>query len=399
MKKSMWIAWKDVKIRITDKKGFMMLILMPLILTCILGAALGSVVDGGSQIDGIKVGYVQSDQSDQSDAANMFQTDVLKKMKSLKVTQAGSEDELKKLLEEKKIDVGIVIPKHWEAGKTSAFVYAAPDQTLKSSIIETAAASFIDQYKTVKEAASASMDYVSKTSAVKQGKLDPSHFADNLVKVLEKETGNKLTMKEQSVGNKAVTSFQYYSAAMLCMFMLFHMTVGAKSFLQEKETETLARMLTTPAQKSVILFGKWLGTYLFAIIQFLIFLIVTIKVFGVDWGGNLLFVSVLGLSYAAAVSGVSILLASCISDMKSADVIGGFGIQLLAVLGGSMLPLYQFPDFLQSVSKAVPNRWALDGFLSLMEGGGWADLQKPVLLFAVIGFCSLMLGIRRLHTR
>lgn len=74
--KSIWIAWKDVKIRIKDRKGFMMLILMPLILTCILGAALGSVVDGGSQIDDIKVGYVQADQSE---AANMFKTDVLKK--------------------------------------------------------------------------------------------------------------------------------------------------------------------------------------------------------------------------------------------------------------------------------------------------------------------------------
>lgn len=396
MKKSIWIAWKDVKIRITDRKGFMMLILMPLILTCILGAALGSVVDGGSQIDDIKVGYVQTDQSE---AANMFKTDVLEKMKSIKVTEASSEDEIKKLLDKKKIDVGIVIPNHWEAGNMSAFVYADPDQTLKSSIIETAAASFIEQYKAVKEAASASMDYISKTAAVKQGKLDPSHFAEKLVKTLEKETGDKLTITEKSVGSEAVTSFQYYSAAMLCMFMLFHMTVGAKSFLQEKETETLSRMLMTPAQKYAILLGKWLGTYLFAIIQFFIFLIVTINVFGVDWGGNLLFVSVLGLAYAAAVSGISMLLASCISDMKSADAIGGFGIQLLAVLGGSMLPLYQFPDVLQSVSKAVPNRWALDGFLSLMEGGGWADLQKPVLLFAAIGFCSLVIGIRRLHTR
>ncbi|MCY8112419.1 ABC transporter permease [Bacillus spizizenii] len=396
MKKSIWIAWKDVKIRITDRKGFMMLILMPLILTCILGAALGSVVDGGSQIDDIKVGYVQTDQSE---AANMFKTDVLEKMKSIKVTEASSEDEIKKLLDKKKIDVGIVIPNHWEAGNMSAFVYADPDQTLKSSIIETAAASFIEQYKAVKEAASASMDYISKTAAVKQGKLDPSHFAEKLVKTLEKETGDKLTITEKSVGSEAVTSFQYYSAAMLCMFMLFHMTVGAKSFLQEKETETLSRMLMTPAQKYAILLGKWLGTYLFAIIQFFIFLIVTINVFGVDWGSNLLFVSVLGLAYAAAVSGISMLLASCISDMKSADAIGGFGIQLLAVLGGSMLPLYQFPDFLQSVSKAVPNRWALDGFLSLMEGGGWADLQTPVLLFAAIGLCSLVLGIRRLHTR
>lgn len=122
------------------------------------------------------------------------------------------------------------------------------------------------------------MDYISKTEAVQQGKLDPAQFVEKLTKTLERETGDKLTIAEKSVGSKAVTSFQYYSAAMLCMFMLFHMTVGAKSFLQEKDTETLARMLMTPAQKSVILFGKWLGTYLFAIIQFFIFLIVTINV-------------------------------------------------------------------------------------------------------------------------
>lgn len=75
MKKAIWIAWKDVKIRITDKKGFMMLILMPLILTAILGTALGSILGGGSEIDEIKVGYVQSDQSG---ASKMFKTDVKK---------------------------------------------------------------------------------------------------------------------------------------------------------------------------------------------------------------------------------------------------------------------------------------------------------------------------------
>lgn len=320
-------------------------------------------------------------------------------MKMIKVTEASSKKEMKKLLAEKKMDVGIAVPAHWGSGKKPAAVYASTDQELKSSIIETAAVSFIDQYKAVGEAASASMEYVTKTEAVKQGKLNPAPIAENLAKTLEKEAGARLAVTEKSVGAKEVTSFQYYSAAMLCMFMLFHMTVGAKSFLLEKETETLARLLMTPAQKYAILFGKWLGTYLFAIIQFFIFLIVTINVFDVDWGGNLLFVCVLGLSYAAAVSGISMLLASCISDMKSADVLGGFGIQVLAVLGGSMLPFYQFPDFLQSVSKAVPNRWALEGFLSLMEGGGWAELQTPVLLFAAIGLCSLAVGTRRLYTR
>nr|MDH3082798.1 hypothetical protein [Bacillus subtilis] len=38
------------------------------------------------RIDDIKVGYIQSDQSD---ATNMFTKDVLKKLKSIKVTKAG----------------------------------------------------------------------------------------------------------------------------------------------------------------------------------------------------------------------------------------------------------------------------------------------------------------------
>jgi ABC-2 type transport system permease protein len=47
----------------------------------------------------------------------------------------------------------------------------------------------------------------------------------------------------------------------------------------------------------------------------------------------------------------------------------------------------------------VPNKWALEGFISMMEGGGWADLRLPVLLFAAVCVCSLAIGLKRLHTR
>ncbi|KYD00669.1 ABC transporter permease [Bacillus atrophaeus] len=395
MKKSLVIAWKDFTIRMRDRRGFMMMILMPVLLTAILGAALGSMFDGGNELDHITIGYVQSDQSD---AAVTFKKQVLQKMDMVKVKNADNLQELKKLLKDKKIDVGLVIPENWEDTKQLPSIYADAEHNLKASVVESITVSYADQYSTVQHAASSSMVYIAQSEAMKEGKIDAKSFSASLANDLQKAAAAKLSVPEQSAGKHSATSFQYYAAAMLCMFMLFNITIGAKSLLQEKDTETFARLLVTPTAKYSILFGKFLGTYLFAIIQFFIFMAVTALLFDIDWGDHFL-AAILGLSYGAAVSGISVMLASFITDMKTADIAGGFGIQLLAVCGGSMLPLYQFPAFLQTISNTVPNKWALEGFISMMEGGGWADLRLPVLLFAAVCVCSLAIGLKRLHTR
>ncbi len=76
---------------------------------------------------------------------------------------------------------------------------------------------------------------------------------------------------------------QYYAAAMLVMFLLYNITVGAKSVVTEQRTETLARLFSTPTSSFSILFGKFLGTLLFACIQFGIFIVATHFMFHVEW--------------------------------------------------------------------------------------------------------------------
>ncbi|ASS74152.1 hypothetical protein CIG75_03540 [Tumebacillus algifaecis] len=57
------IAWKDVRIRMRDRKGLLSMIAMPLVLTAILGAALGGVFDQGSgSLPQFEVAVYQGDQ-------------------------------------------------------------------------------------------------------------------------------------------------------------------------------------------------------------------------------------------------------------------------------------------------------------------------------------------------
>jgi ABC-2 type transport system permease protein len=192
---------------------------------------------------------------------------------------------------------------------------------------------------------------------------------------------------------------QYYAAAMAVMFLLFNATMGAKSIIQERNTETLARLMMSPTSNGSILIGKFMGTLLFALIQLIIFYMATSLFYDVNWGGNILQVLAVGIAYSVAVSGLSMILAAIVSEEKTTDLISGVGVQIFAILGGSMLPIYIFPDALQSFANITPNKWALTSFLSVMSGTSWSQLFLPISVLILMGLLSLTIGTWRLKAR
>jgi ABC-2 type transport system permease protein len=145
--------------------------------------------------------------------------------------------------------------------------------------------------------------------------------------------------------------------------------------------------------------GKFLGTLLFSSIQLLIFYSVTTAIFNVDWGENKWQIISLGFSYALAVSGLSMLLSAYLRDERTADSISGVWIQILAIMGGSMLPIYVFPDVIQNIANIAPNKWALTGFLKIMQGTDWQQLASSITVLAAIGISGLLLGMWRMNTK
>ena len=65
---------------------------------------------------------------------------------------------------------------------------------------------------------------------------------------------------------------------------------------------------------------------------------------------------------------------------------------LLVMLGGSWVPTFLFPQWLQSASFAVPTRWAVDG----LDGMIWRGLGLDAALApvaAMLGFAALFGGL------
>ncbi|PHA29774.1 ABC transporter permease [Bacillus wiedmannii] len=397
--KSFIIAWKDLKIRLIDRRGFMMMLIMPLLLTAILGSALSNIFDNGG-IPKTVIGYYQVGNDE---FADVFQKDVLqsKELKDdVKVKIVNSQEELEDMLKEKKIDVGIVIPNKWseqvQDGKLKEpKVFIDPSKDIQAKIAESMVRSFSERVQTIA---------VSTKSVVTE--LANSQHS-NVEQVAKEVSGDLQTVatsganniEKGTIGKKTVAAMQYYAAAMLVMFLLYNITVGAKSVVTEQRTETLARLFSTPTSSFSILFGKFLGTLLFACIQLGMFIVATHFMFQVEWGGDLSQIVVVGMSYAICVSGLSMLIAAFIREEKTADVMGGIGIQILAILGGSMLPIYVFPDTLQTIANVAPNKWALTSFLNIMSGTPWDVLLPVIFSLCSAGIVSVMIGTLRLRTR
>ncbi|MFJ7746498.1 ABC transporter permease [Peribacillus sp. NPDC097295] len=394
--KSFLIAWKDFKIRAMDRRGFMMMLIMPLILTLILGAALKNIVGSDEGFQETSVGlYVEKKDS----LADTLKDDVLAKADFLTVKTVDSEKKLEKMVKKGEIEVGVYIPAKWSGNLAGAVLYSNHDTQLKATVVESVITSFTERVQTVSLASETVMENMVEVTAASTGAGDLSGTGERVSTVLTERGKVEMTVANQSVGEASISSMQYYAAAMLVMFLLFNVTLGAKSMIQERHTDTLARLNSTPVSKYGILIGKFLGTLYFAFLQFLLFYAATSFFFNVKWGDNIGQVVATGFVYSVAVSGLSMLLAAFIRKEKTADLISGIGIQLFAIVGGSMVPIYVFPESFKAISALTPNNWALTVFLDIMSGVGWSELLLQFSVLGAIGLVSMLIGAWRLRGR
>jgi ABC-2 type transport system permease protein len=337
-----------------------------------------------------------------------FLTDVLggeDLKESITLKEFETESDLQKALEEEKVDAGLIIPEGWGdsllKGKSKPVtILKDPAKDLQASILSSITESFTARVTAVSTASRTVAEELTRAVPVSTQSSDTSGLTSELAGRLSDIAGSQTNaVTSEKDGKEPVSGMQYYAAAMGAMFILFNTTIGAKTIIQERNTETLARLMSSPIRHSSIVAGKFLGTLTFTILQFTVFVIATHYLFDVTWGGNGAQLLAIGTAYSVAVSGLAMVIAGFITEEKTADSIGGIGVQILALLGGSMIPLASFPDALQKFASIAPNKWALNSLLDIMNGTSWDTLVLPVTVLMLTGILALWIGSMKLRTR
>ena len=200
-------------------------------------------------------------------------------------------------------------------------------------------------------------------------------------------------------GRAVPTGFAQSVPGTLTFFVLMMTTIYGAVFLTlEKRQGMIRRQAMLPLGRGRIFAGKLAGRMLMAGAQIAIYLLAGRLLFGVSFGdspGGLLLVL---FAYAAASSGLSLLLGAVLSTPEQASTVGWIVGMVLGALGGCWWPSEVMPRWLWSAAHVLPTAWAMDAFHSLISfGRGIEAVLLPAA--ALLGFAVLfsVLGARFLR--
>lgn len=223
--------------------------------------------------------------------------------------------------------------------------------------------------------------------------LDPTVFD------VANSVSNSIAVVDVMGENKTNPVISMYAAGIAVMFLLFGATGGGGVLLEERENQTLERLLSTRMSMDQLLLGKWFYMTALGVLQVTVMFLWAHYVFDVDLLGHFDGFLMMTLVTALAASGFGLFLATLCKTRGQLNGLSVILVLSMSALGGSMVPRYLMSEGLQRCGLWTFNAWALDGYNKVF----WRELpvsalapQLFVLLFSGMVFLLVarMLAVR-----
>lgn len=198
--------------------------------------------------------------------------------------------------------------------------------------------------------------------------------------------------------NKDNPMVSFYAAAIGVMFLLFTASGSSGSLLDEAESGTLDRVLSSHVTMTRLLAGKLAFATLLAFSQLVLMFLWAWAVFKLDFLPHIPGFVVMGVCTAFAVGAFGMLLASTCRTRAQLGALSTLVILIMSSVGGSMFPRFLMPETMQKAGLLTINAWAIDGFTKVF----WRDeplshLWPQVLVLVAVGAVLFAIARRAAH--
>ncbi|MDW5299414.1 MAG: ABC transporter permease [Sedimentibacter sp.] len=424
------IIKKDLKTILSDRKALAIIILMPIILMTILSMALkGSFVSSDDlNIESINIAVVKlydknkdtqmfetaldnnllSKDVDSSDVdpENIFFEDFLGSEEVEKIISYSVEEEKRamELLDSGEVSAVVLLPERFIYNMKINFltpfrnnvdvkILTHPDKTISGQIVESVMEAYTNAMSSVIIGKNVLIETTMANDLGENGFENMDDVMEDMSKMMENININIEDVVVE--GKRNISSADYYSTAMMTMFILFAAGQGGRMLLEEKENQTYQRMIIAGTSKFSILSGEFAVVYIIALIQIIVMTIFSHFALKVQWG-NLIAFSLVSLTAALAVAGLGAFVAAATyraGNYKMASAFESAIIQVMALLGGSFFPVDVMPAALQKLSFLSLNGIALKAYLKIMVGYGLPEVMNNIFALAVIGVVFALLAV------
>ncbi len=400
MNKILTIMWKDISVIFRDGAALVLMLVGPLVLTLGLGLITGSFNrdDNAPVISRVPVLVVDQDGGALAAALD----DLLRGDDLSDLLAAEAWDDEAAALEhvrQGEAAAAVIIPAGFSdslmpdmatgelAAPVALRVYGDPGSPIGAAVVRSIAEAFTNRAVNNVTAIQIGLTELATSGAVAPADLPAVGQAMGEHLFGEAAGAESLiAVRTESVATGGAAGFNplsYFAPAMALLFLMYAVTLGARSLITERREGTLARMLTAPVTPAQVLSGKVAGIFMTGFLQLGLLILLTTLMFRLNWG-NPLGVVLLVAAAALAATGWGLLLASLSSNAGQITALGTALMLIFGILGGSFVPGMTFGPLLDWAGRITPNRWAQEGFVSLASGDGLAALVTPLTALLVM---------------
>ncbi|MFC2161868.1 ABC transporter permease [Acidobacteriota bacterium] len=372
--------------------GFM---LIPLVFTFIFG-----IVFGGQDEETLPRITLLTVDNDKSLISNFLSTAMsqgeLKKMIELKPLE--TEEEGRQLLNKGKASGLLLIPKNFgndilDGKKAEVLLLKNPSEQFLPLIAE-------EITDTTTLILSSLLSVFSEEVDTIRGFIEMNNLPDIDISVLSVKVKNRfesiskyvfppvISLKQETIteegkeGTESITVHSYVLPAMAIMFLMFICNVVFSDILIEKETKTLLRLNVSRMSMTEFIWSKIVTSALIGMLCTFCLIGLGIGMFSIYWG-NLFSVFLIVFCLNILIAGFIAFLYSFIKTELQAGAVLSSAILIMSLLGGSMMPVDNFPSFIQQISKLTLNYWGLEAFKMAMMNESFGQLL-PILFGMVL---------------
>ena len=118
--------------------------------------------------------------------------------------------------------------------------------------------------------------------------------------------------------------------------------------------------------------------------------------FGVKIEGSIVGFLAVAAAFGCMTAAYGLLIAAIGKTPQAARGLSVLATLLMVMLSGAWIPSMMFPGWLQSATKAVPARWAMDGLDAMTwRGLGWQEAVLPVVVLTAFGILFGSIAVLR----
>ena len=202
--------------------------------------------------------------------------------------------------------------------------------------------------------------------------------------------------------NPDLESVQFIVPGIIAVIMMITGTVlTAVTIVKEKEQGTIEQIVSSPIRKFELMIGKTVPYAVLAYLDFLIIVVASKLMFGIEIKGSILLLLLTAFFYLIGVLGIGILVSTVTQTQISAMFAAIMASMLPSILlSGFIFPIRQMPWALQVLTLVVPARYFIEILRDIyLKGLGLESFWLETLYIMVFGIAMIALAARRFRKK